>query len=37
MTVDYFFRVVHAVVIDLDGVSVEDFFELVIFGKVLVY
>ena len=37
MIVDYLFRVVHAVVTDLDGVSVEDFFELVIFGKVLVY
>ena len=37
MVVDYLFRVVHAVVTDLDGVSVEDFFELVIFGKVLVY
>ena len=37
MIVDYLFRVVHAVVTDLDGVSVGDFFELVIFGKVLVY
>ena len=37
MVVDYLFRVVHATVIDLDGVSVEDFSELVIFGKVLVY
>ena len=37
MTVDYLFRVVHAVVTDLDGVSVEDFSELVIFRKVLVY
>ena len=32
-----FFRVVHAAITDLDGVSVEDFSELVIFGKVLVY
>ena len=37
MVVDYLFRVVHAAVTDLDGVSVEDFSELVIFGKVLVY
>ena len=37
MVVDYLFRVVHAVVTDLDVVSVEDFSELVIFGKVLVY
>ena len=37
MVVDYLFRVVHAAVIDIDGVSVEDFSELVIFGKVLVY
>ena len=37
MTVDYLFRVVHAVVTDLGVVSVEDFFDLVIFGKVLVY
>ena len=38
MVVDYLFRVVHAVVTDLDFVSVEDFCELVrIFGKVLVY
>ena len=36
MVVDYLFRVVHAAVTDLDGVSVEDF-ELVIFGKVFVY
>ena len=35
--VDYLFRVVHAAVTDLDGVSVEDFSELVLFGKVLVY
>ena len=35
MVVDYLFRVVHAAVTDLDGVSVEDFSELVIFGKVL--
>ena len=31
------FRVVHAAITDLDGVSVEDFSELVIFGEVLVY
>ena len=37
MVIDYLFRVVHAVVTDLDGVSVEDFSELVIFGKLLVY
>ena len=39
MVVDYLFRVGHAAVtdIDLDGISVEDFSELVIFGKVLVY
>ena len=37
MVFDYLFRVVHAAVTDLDGVSVEDFFELVIFGKVFVY
>ena len=36
MVVNYLFRVVHAAVTDLDGVSVEDFSELVIFGKVLV-
>ena len=37
MVIDYLFRVVHAAITDLDGVSVEDFSELVIFGKVLVY
>ena len=37
VVVDYLFRVVYAVVTDLDGVSVRDFSELVIFGKVLVY
>lgn len=37
MVFDYLFRVVHAAVADLDGVSVEDFSELVIFGKVFVY
>ena len=37
MVIDYLFRVVHAAVTDLDGVSVEDFSELVIFRKVLVY
>ena len=35
MVVDYLFRVVHASVTDLDGVSVEDFSELVILGKCL--
>ena len=35
MVVNYLFRVVHAAVTDLDGVSVEDFSELVIFGKCL--
>ena len=37
MVVDYLLRVVHAAVSDLDVVSVEDFSELVIFRKVLVY
>ena len=37
MVVDYLFGVVHAAVTDLDGVSVENFSELVIFRKVLVY
>ena len=37
MVIDYLFRVVHAAIADLDGVSVEDLSELVIFGKVLVY
>ena len=37
MVFNYLFCVVHAVVTDLDGVSVEDFSELVIFEKVLVY
>ena len=37
MVVDYLFRVGHAAVTDLDAILVEDFSELVIFGKVLVY
>ena len=37
MVVDYLFRVVQAAVTDLDDFSVEDFSELLIFGKVLVY
>ena len=37
MVVDYLFRVVHSAVTDFDGVLVEDFSELMIFGKVLVY
>ena len=37
MVIDHLFRVVHAAITDLDGVPVEDFSELVIFGKVLVY
>ena len=37
MVVDYLFCVVQAAVTDLDGFSVEDFSQLVIFGKVLVY
>ena len=37
MVIDHLFRVVHAAVADLDGVPVEDFSELVIFGKVFVY
>ena len=37
MVVDYLFCVVHAAATDLDGVSVEDFSEHVIFGKVVIY
>ena len=37
MVIDYLSRVVHAAITDLDGVTVEDFSELVIFGKVVVY
>ena len=37
MVVNYLLRIVHATVTDLDCVSVEDFSELVIFEKVLVY
>ena len=37
MVFDYLFRVVHAAATDLDCVSVKDFTELVIFGKVFVY
>ena len=37
MVIDHLFLVVHAAVTDLDGVSIEDFSELVIFGKVPVY
>ena len=37
MVIDYLFCVVHASVTDLDDVSVEDFSELVIFGKVVIY
>ena len=37
MVIDYLFRVVHATVTDLDSVSVEDFSQLVIFRKVLVF
>ena len=37
MVVDYLFRVVHAVVTDLDGISAEGFSELMVYGKVLVY
>ena len=37
MVVDYLFRVGHAAVTDLDAISIKDFSELVIFGKVLVY
>ena len=37
MVIDYLFRVVHAAVTYLDGVSVEDFSQLVIVGKLLVY
>ena len=35
MVVNYFFRVIHTAVTDLDVVSVEDFPELVVFGKCL--
>ena len=35
MVVDYLFRVVHAAVTDLDGVSVEDFLSLRSLGKCL--
>ena len=37
MVISYLFHVVHAAVTDIDGVLVEDFSWLVIFGKVLVY
>ena len=37
MVVNYLFRVVHAAVTDFDGVLVEDFSELMIFWKLLVY
>ena len=37
MVVDYLFRVVHAALTDFDVVSVEDFPELLVFGKVFVY
>ena len=37
MVVDYLFHVIHAAVTYLDCVVVEDFSELVIFGKVFVY
>ena len=37
MVADYLFRVVHAAITDLDGILVENFSELVIFGKMLVY
>ena len=37
MVVNYLFCIVHGTVTDLDGVSFEDFSELVIFGKTLVY
>ena len=33
MVIDYLFRAVHAAITDLDGVSVEDSSELVIFGS----
>ena len=36
MVVNDLFRVVHAAIADLGGVSVEDFLELVIIGRVLV-
>lgn len=37
MVVNYLLSVVCAVVTDLDGVAVEDFVELVVFWKVLIY
>ena len=37
MVINYLFHVVHAAVTVLDGVSVEDFSQFVIFGEVLVY
>ena len=37
MDIHHLFGVVHAAVTDLDGVSIEDFSALVIFGKVRVY
>ena len=37
MVVDYLFRAVHAAVTNLNVISVEDFPELVVFGKVFVY
>ena len=33
IVVDYLFRVVHTAITDLDGVSLEDFSEHVIFGR----
>ena len=37
MAVDDLFRVVHAAVTDLDGVTMEDFCKLVVSGEVIVY
>ena len=37
LSIDYLFRVVHAALTDFDVVSVENFPELVVFGKVFVY
>ena len=37
MVVDNLFSVIHATVADLDGVSFEDFSELVVFREVFIY
>ena len=37
MVIDNLFSVIHATVADLDGVSIEDFSELVVFREVFIY